>query len=169
MEYRRVAGSCVKRTSDFGCSRIRFGGSGYTLVELVIVLAIVGVLTAVAIPIYGGYRDRHDQRRAIGDIHVLQTAIERFRTEFSGLPKTLDGLVDPGLVDPWGNPYVYVNLGEPKAKSRKDKNLHPLNSDYDLCSMGKDGVTAIPLTSEASYDDILRASDGAYIGLAIDY
>jgi general secretion pathway protein G len=162
----------VEPTIDRGCSRSaprRRGWKGYTIVELVIVLAIIGVLSAVAIPIYRGYVERQNQRTAIRDIYVLQTAIERFKTEFSELPASLDGLVDPALIDPWGNAYVYVNLGDPKEKSRKDKNLHPLNSDYDLCSMGRDGVTAIPLTATQSLDDIVRANDGAFIGLAIDY
>jgi general secretion pathway protein G len=52
---------------------------------------------------------------------------------------------------------------------RTDKNLVPLNSDYDLYSMGKDGESQIPLTVKISHDDIIRANDGAFVGLAIDY
>jgi len=161
----------VKATIDLGCGRSALGGNGYTIVELVIVLAIVGVLTAVSIPIYGGYSDRQDHRTAITDINVLQTAIARFRTEFGALPSSLDGVAEPGLVDPWGNPYEYLNIEDmqPGDKPRKDKNLVPINSDYDLYSMGKDGDSAIPLTVKISHDDIIRANDGAFVGLAIDY
>jgi general secretion pathway protein G len=122
-------------------------------------------------PIYGGYTDRQDRRTASTDIHVLQTAIERFRTEFGNLPDSLNGIAEPGLVDPWGNPYAYLNIEdmEPGAKPRKDKNLVPLNSDFDLYSMGKDGESGVPLTVKISHDDIIRANDGAFIGLAIDY
>jgi general secretion pathway protein G len=171
MYYRITAGSCVNLTIDLGRYRSTFGESGYTVVELVIVFAIIGVLTAVAIPIYGGYTDRQDRRTAITDIHVLQTAITRFRTEFGGLPNSLDGVAKPGLVDPWGNPYEYLNIEDmnPGDQPRKDKNLVPLNSDYDLYSMGKDGESKIPLTSPESHDDIIRANDGAFVGLAIDY
>ncbi len=45
----------------------------------------------------------------------------------------------------------------------------PLNTDYDLYSMGPDGNTAAPITAQAGYDDIIRASDGEYIGPASQF
>ena len=45
----------------------------------------------------------------------------------------------------------------------------PLNSDFDLYSMGPDGQTATPLTAKASRDDIVRANNGGFIGVASDY
>jgi len=45
----------------------------------------------------------------------------------------------------------------------------PLNSTYDLYSKGKDGASASPLTAKASADDVIRANDGGYIGLASGY
>ena len=45
----------------------------------------------------------------------------------------------------------------------------PLNSTYDLYSKGKDGASAGPLTAQSSGDDIIRANDGGYIGLASGY
>jgi len=56
-----------------------------------------------------------------------------------------------------------------KGKVRKDHNLVPLNSDYDLYSMGKDGKSVSPLTAKASRDDIVRANNGAFVGLASEY
>ena len=53
-----------------------------------------------------------------------------------------------------------------KGKLRKDKFLVPLNSDYDLYSMGPDGKSVPPLTAKASRDDILRANDGEFFGPA---
>jgi general secretion pathway protein G len=52
---------------------------------------------------------------------------------------------------------------------RKDRFLVPVNSDYDLYSMGKDGQSQAPFTAKASRDDIVRASDGQYVGLAEDF
>jgi general secretion pathway protein G len=71
-------------------------------------------------------------------------------------------------IDPWGNPYVYVNLTAIKGhgKARKDRKLNPLNSDFDLYSMGKNGVTKPQITNRDSLDDVLRANDGAFIDLA---
>jgi general secretion pathway protein G len=44
-----------------------------------------------------------------------------------------------------------------------------LNTDYDLYSMGKDGKTKGPLTAKDSHDDVIRANDGRFIGLASEY
>ena len=52
---------------------------------------------------------------------------------------------------------------------RKDRNLVPINTDYDLYSKGPDGASSPPLTARAGQDDIVRANDGAYIGVAADY
>jgi general secretion pathway protein G len=74
-------------------------------------------------------------------------------------------------LDPWDNPYHYTNLEAAKGKgsARKNKNLVPINSDFDLYSSGKDGASVSPLTAKASRDDIVRASDGRFVGLASDY
>jgi general secretion pathway protein G len=47
--------------------------------------------------------------------------------------------------------------------------LVPINSTYDLYSMGKDGKTKAPITAQDSRDDIIRANDGLFIGLASDF
>lgn len=56
-----------------------------------------------------------------------------------------------------------------KGSLRKDKGLNPVNSDYDLYSMGKDGATMLPFTNPVSFDDIVRCNNGRYVGLAADY
>jgi general secretion pathway protein G len=77
------------------------------------------------------------------------------------------------LKDPWGNPYQYLSFetvkGNDKGKFRKDRNLVPINSDYDLYSMGPDGKSSGPLTAAASRDDIIRAGNGSFVGIAEDY
>jgi general secretion pathway protein G len=59
--------------------------------------------------------------------------------------------------------------GGGKEKQRKDRFLHPLNTDYDLYSTGADGKTKAPLAAKDSQDDIIRANDGAYIGVAANF
>jgi general secretion pathway protein G len=75
------------------------------------------------------------------------------------------------MLDPWGNPYQYLRIDEStsKGEKRKDKFLNPVNSDYDLYSMGKDGATALPFTSARGRDDIVRANNGQFLGLAEEY
>ncbi|MFQ5700693.1 MAG: prepilin-type N-terminal cleavage/methylation domain-containing protein [Acidobacteriota bacterium] len=151
----------------------RRGESGLTLVELVLVVAILGTLSAIAVPVLGDYIDEARQTKAIADIRQLSVAIMNFEMGTGSLPDSLDELKGGARLDPWGNPYQYLNIidGPPgsKGKVRKDHNLVPLNSEYDLYSMGKDGSSKPPLTAKASRDDIIRASDGAFIGLASEY
>jgi len=74
------------------------------------------------------------------------------------------------LLDPWENPYQYNIAEDPCAEmSRKDHNISTLNTDYDLYSMGKDGTSVSLLSSETSHDDVIRANNGNYIGLATEY
>jgi general secretion pathway protein G len=76
-----------------------------------------------------------------------------------------------GATDPWGRPYEYLNLTPPgsKGKARKVKKLNPLNTDFDLYSVGKDGKTVAPLPPPQSHDDIIRARDSRFIGLGRDF
>ena len=76
-------------------------------------------------------------------------------------------------IDPWGNPYQYLRIdgggAQGKSDFRKDKFLNPINTDYDLYSMGKDGLSQKPLNVTVSQDDIIRAHDGGFVGLASDF
>jgi general secretion pathway protein G len=45
----------------------------------------------------------------------------------------------------------------------------PINSDFDLYSVGRDGQSAPALTAKVSQDDIVRANNGGFVGLASDY
>lgn len=152
----------------------RAGASGFTLVELMIVIAILATLSSLAVPIYGGARSSARQTVVIREMTLLQTEIDLYLLFNGELPETLADLRDHGgLLDPWGNPYQYLNFstikGNGKGKKRKDHFLVPLNSTYDLCSMGPDGDSKGPLTAQASRDDIIRANDGEYIGPASKY
>jgi general secretion pathway protein G len=144
---------------------------GLTLVELVLVVAIVVVLAAVALPIYESYRDRAQVAQAIVDIAGLAAQIKQYGDDHRLYPKTLADIGRDTLRDPWGNPYHYLSHDDAKGKGkfRKDKNIVPINSDFDLYSAGKDGASVTPLTAKASRDDIIRANNGAFIGLASDY
>jgi general secretion pathway protein G len=55
------------------------------------------------------------------------------------------------------------------GKARKDKNLVPINSEFDLYSAGRDGDTLPPLVAKPSRDDVVRANDGRFVGLASTY
>lgn len=141
--------------------------SGFTLVELLISIAIMGTLAGIATI---GYRDLLTKVRnntAINDIKKIEVYIDIYLQENGKLPETLDDLGMGPFVDPWGNPYRYQDLEKvPKGMWRKNRFQVPLNDFYDLWSMGADGKSVAPLTAQASRDDIVRAYDGGFIGLA---
>ena len=86
-------------------------------------------------------------------------------------PQSLAEVGYANRLDPWGSPYQYLNVQTAKGKGqlRKDRFVVPINTDYDLYSMGKDGKSVPPLTAKASRDDIIRANNGAYIDLASEF
>ena len=145
-----------------------------TLVEVLIVVAIVGTLAAIGIPAYNNYLDRARNEQAIEDIRFIEAAIKMFLTNNGVLPNTLNQVASAQRRDPWDNPYQYLRIGgvNPnlvRGQWRKDRFLVPLNTDFDLYSMGKDGRSTPPLTAARSRDDIVRANDGTFVGLASEY
>jgi general secretion pathway protein G len=135
-----------------------------------IVLAIIGVLTTIAIPNFLNYRENARIAAAVGDISQIAQKVLDFYDENKSFPATLADVGMEGRRDPWGNAYEYWPItGNKKQKVRKDRNTHPINTDFDLYSKGRDGKTNYPLTAEASQDDIIRANNGGYIGLASHY
>jgi general secretion pathway protein G len=150
-------------------------GLGFTLLEIMTALAIVGLLAAIALPGYTAIIDRQKVGQAVRDLHTIAIAIERYRTLHFAVPENLSdlGLGSDLPEDPWGHDYQFLSFNSPlpgiNGKIRKDHNLHPLNTEFDLYSLGKDGQSRPPLTASASRDDIIWARDGDFVGLADDF
>ncbi len=144
---------------------------GFTLVETIIVIAIAALLLWIAVPAVQGYMDRARVAQAISEISDMSTRIRQQLKTKGALPDSLDDAGFAGRTDPWGHDYQYLNLFDSKGngQARKDKKLAPLNSDFDLYSIGADGDTAASLVNKASRDDIVRARDGGFVGLASDF
>ena len=144
---------------------------GFTLIELLITLAIIVTIAALAIPNFVSALDAAKVARAVGDIKTLEDEITLYQAINGVFPDDLSQVGYANFLDPWQNPYEYLNHATMKGngKARKDKFLVPLNSDYDLYSCGKDGQTASPITAANSQDDIIRAGDGSYTGLASQF
>ena len=143
---------------------------GFTLVEILIVIAIIGTLAGIATPVFSSYIDRTRIERAKVEIRMMDREIELFLGKNGRYPNTLAELGLGSLNDPWGNPYQYLPVaGAKKGKLRKDHFMNPVNDDYDLYSMGKDGKSSTPFTAATSRDDIVRANGGDFIGLVSQY
>jgi general secretion pathway protein G len=116
---------------------------GFTLIELMIVVVILGLLATVIMP---RVLDRPEQARKVKakiEIRNIESALALFKTDTGRFPTTSEGLqalvrdigikgynpdgyLDRVPLDPWSSKYIYISPG-----------LH--NKDYDLLSMGKDG------------------------------
>ena len=143
--------------------------------ELMAALVVVGLLAAIALPSYAAIIERQKVGQARVDLLKIGMLIEQYRTMQFNVPESLEDL-GPNVnlpKDPWGRDYQFLNFNSPapgvQGMIRKDHNLHPLNSEFDLYSLGEDGLSQSPLTARASRDDVIWARDGAFVGLAEDY
>ena len=144
---------------------------GFTLVEIVIVLAIGGIIAAIAVPALQSYVERSRLVQSVADVAEMSQKIKQSEKSSGALPASLADVGYGGKVDPWGKPYEYFNLrtASGNGQARKDKKLAPLNSDFDLYSIGRDGLTKASLGHAWSRDDVVRARDGRFIGTAEEF
>jgi general secretion pathway protein G len=117
--------------------------TGFTLIELMIVIVILGLLATTIMPKILNRPEQARRTKAVVEIHNIESALALFKTDTGRFPTTSEGLEalvkDPGLkgynsdgyiekvpADPWGSKYVYISPG-----------VH--SKDFDLVSFGKDG------------------------------
>lgn len=148
--------------------------TAFTLVELLIAIAILGLLAAIALPSYAQYINRMKTAKAVQFLADTSLKLGRYYGDHFAYPATLSEIgIDQSVLDPWGQPYQYLAIDiKPPPNTghvRRDRNLNPINSDYDLYSNGPDGRTQTQLMARFARDDIVRASNGGYIGKADDF
>jgi general secretion pathway protein G len=145
---------------------------GFSIAELLLILAIIAIVSSIAYPAYQGHVETSLVSRVIEEMKEIELIVENYKLDNGAYPDSLED-VGVNLLDPWGNPYQYLPIEgatkKAKGHQRKDHNLVPINSDFDLYSMGEDGASAPPLTAARSRDDIVRANNGTYYGYGSDY
>lgn len=117
--------------------------SGFTLIEILLVVVIIGILAAVAVPRLGGRVRQSQEAAAKASIDAIGLALRLYEVDNGAYPASLQNLMTaPGAVpnwrgpylekgipkDPWGNDFIYAHPGSRNPKG------------YDLHSMGADGA-----------------------------
>lgn len=100
----------------------RRSSAGFTLIEILLVVVIIGVLAALGVPKLTGHMERARVNAAKSDISAISSAISMYELDNGKFPKNLQDLIkDPGGTmnwmgpymehglpdDPWGKPYQY--------------------------------------------------------------
>ena len=116
---------------------------GFTLLELLVVVAIIGLLAAYVGPKYFGQLGKSEQALAKAQIESFHRALASYRLDVGAFPSTEEGLnalmVKPSSAAKWGGPYLSKSV--PPDPWGKPYLYHApgAKGDYDLLSYGKDG------------------------------
>jgi general secretion pathway protein G len=112
---------------------MRHKSQGFTLIEVMVVVVILGILAAIIVP---KVMDRPDTARLVkakSDIRAIESALNLYKLDNFDYPSTDQGLealvpkyIDRLANDPWGNPYLYLSPG--------------LHGDMDVYTLGADGL-----------------------------
>ena len=144
----------------------------FTTIEMIIGMTVLVLFFSIAIPVALKLADGIKSRTVIDDLIAIQIEIDKFKLDKGSYPDTLDDIYSGTQFDPWGTPYQYLRIAggnkNVTGKQRKYKNLN-INSTYDLYSMGPDGETVSALTAAANFDDIVRGSNGRFLGDANEF
>lgn len=141
---------------------------GFTLVELIVVCAILGVLATLAFPAYNQFIRGVKVARVISEIRTLEKDITSVVSDGNPLPNSLADIGRDTLRDPWGNLYQYLKIAN-GGTPRQDDFTFDLNTDYDIYSLGPDGLSDTNIKAANSLDDIIRTSDGGWVGTGEDF
>ena len=140
----------------------RQSASGFTLIELLIVVAIIGIISAVAIPNLMNAIDKAKQKRTMGDQRGISTAIEAYATDNARYPLNIPSW---GVMKPHLNPHFIREPPDDDGWNNDwDAETSTNGSVYTISSLGKDGVLGSrPGGPTTDFDcDIVYSNGGFY-------
>jgi type II secretion system protein G len=132
---------------------------GFTLIELLIVVAIIGIIAAIAIPNLLNAIDRGKQKRTMADIRSIGTAIETYSIDNNDYPIAADMATLAPLIQP-----VYIRTAPQQDGWSNAFTVTAIVSEYTVCSPGKAGTGACTATgSTNSFDDGITFVNGQFV------
>ncbi|HXV76863.1 MAG TPA: prepilin-type N-terminal cleavage/methylation domain-containing protein [Candidatus Polarisedimenticolaceae bacterium] len=134
---------------------------GFTLIELLIVVAIIGIIAAIAIPNLLNAIDRGKQKRTMADLRSVGTAIESYSIDNNFYPNagttlgTLQSLIEP----------LYIRTAPSNDGWNRAFNISCSTTEYTVCSGGKDGGNCVNDANGATqtFNDSITFSNGQFV------
>ena len=131
------------------------GNGGFTLIELIVVVIIMGLLAALVVPRFFGKVEQSKLKAAYSQIELLGTALDMYRLDIGKYPTTSMGIEAlrtlPGGVEGWAGPYLKKEIPLDPWKRSYIYTAPGKHGDYDLISYGADGTPG----GEAEEQDIV--------------
>ncbi len=135
---------------------------GFTLIELLIVVAIIGIVAAIAIPALTSSIQRARQKRTVAELRTVATAVSSYAVDFAFMPKVGPG--DASLLQPYLVP-TYVKHLPGVDGWQRPVHYDASGLDYTLWSYGSDGFadTTPPFGPTTSFANDIVISNGIFV------
>ena len=136
------------------------GSKGFTLIELLIVVAIIGIIAAIAIPNLLNAIDRGKQKRSMADMRSIGTAVESYAVDNNVYPVAVTAVALQGLVQP-----IYIKSMPTTDGWSNTFAVASAITQYTVTSFGRDGTSqgCVASTITTGFDQDMCFANGQFI------
>ena len=132
---------------------------GFTLIELLIVVAIIGIIAAIAIPNLLNAIDRGKQKRTMADMRSVGTAVESYAVDSNLYPTAGDAAALLAVVQP-----IYIKSMPTKDGWNHDFVVNSATTQYTIYSTGKDGIGSTCTSAQTNtFNDEICFINGQFL------